>query len=62
MSLAMYVPIGGVTVCLNAAQNPNTDSDAFGKGWLVKVKLNGDLSEGLLDEAGYRALTEGANH
>ncbi|MCU1656037.1 MAG: Transcriptional attenuator, LytR family [Pseudonocardiales bacterium] len=25
--------IGGVTVCLNAAQNPNTDSDAFGKGY-----------------------------
>ena len=25
--------IGGVDVCLNAAQNPNTDSDAFGKGY-----------------------------
>ena len=25
--------IGGVTVCLNKAQNPNTDSDAFGKGY-----------------------------
>jgi LCP family protein required for cell wall assembly len=25
--------IGGVTVCLNAAQNPNTDSDAFGRGY-----------------------------
>jgi LCP family protein required for cell wall assembly len=25
--------IGGVTVCLNAAQNPNTDADAFGKGY-----------------------------
>ena len=25
--------IGGVTVCLNAAQNANTDSDAFGKGY-----------------------------
>jgi LCP family protein required for cell wall assembly len=25
--------IGGVQVCLNAAQNPNTDSDAYGKGY-----------------------------
>ncbi|MDP9118008.1 MAG: LCP family protein [Actinomycetota bacterium] len=25
--------IGGVTVCLNAAQNPRTDSDAFGSGY-----------------------------
>ena len=25
--------IGGVSVCLNAAQNPNTDSDAYGKGY-----------------------------
>jgi LCP family protein required for cell wall assembly len=25
--------IGGVTVCLNQAQNPNTDSDQFGKGY-----------------------------
>jgi LCP family protein required for cell wall assembly len=25
--------IGGVTVCLNAAQNPSTDSDAFGSGY-----------------------------
>jgi LCP family protein required for cell wall assembly len=25
--------IGGVTVCLNKAQNPNTDSDQFGKGY-----------------------------
>ncbi|MDT4939327.1 MAG: hypothetical protein QOG80_2998 [Pseudonocardiales bacterium] len=25
--------IGGVTVCLNAAQNANTDSDAFGRGY-----------------------------
>jgi LCP family protein required for cell wall assembly len=25
--------VGGVTVCLNAAQNPSTDSDAFGHGY-----------------------------
>lgn len=25
--------IGGIPVCLNAAQNPNTDSDAFGRGY-----------------------------
>jgi len=25
--------IGGVQVCLNAAQNPNTDSDAYGRGY-----------------------------
>jgi LCP family protein required for cell wall assembly len=25
--------IGGVTVCLNAAQNPNTDADQYGRGY-----------------------------
>jgi glycine cleavage system H protein len=36
--------------------------DPFGEGWLIKVRLNGDLGEGLLDEAGYKAVTEGQSH
>ncbi len=61
----LYSPVAGTIVEINEglSDNPETvNADSFGKGWLVKVKLNGDLSEGLLDEAGYKALTEGASH
>jgi glycine cleavage system H protein len=40
----------------------NVNQDPYGAGWLIKLRLNGDLSQGLLDEAGYRALTEGQSH
>lgn len=61
----LYSPVSGTIVEINEslADSPETvNSDPFGRGWLVKVKLNGDLSAGLLDEAGYKALTEGETH
>lgn len=61
----LYSPVSGTIVEINEslADSPETvNSDPFGKGWLIKVRLNGDLSEGLLDEAGYKSLTEGERH
>ena len=61
----LYSPVSGTIVEINEslADSPETvNSDPLGRGWLVKVKLNGDLSEGLLDEAGYKSLTEGQAH
>jgi LCP family protein required for cell wall assembly len=43
--------IGGVTVCLNAAQNANTDSDAYGKGY-----SGIDLPKGVSTIKGKQAL------
>ena len=61
----LYSPVAGSVVEVNQAlaDNPETvNKDPYGEGWMIKVRLNGDLGEGLLDEAGYRALTEGQSH
>jgi glycine cleavage system H protein len=61
----LYSPVSGSVVEVNEAlsDNPETvNRDPFGEGWLIKVRLNGDLGEGLLDEAGYKAVTEGQSH
>ena len=61
----LYSPVAGTVVEVNEALSdaPETvNRDPYGDGWLVKVRLNGDLGEGLLDEAGYKAVTEGQSH
>jgi glycine cleavage system H protein len=58
----LYSPVAGAVVEVNEALGdaPETvNREPFGGGWLIKVRLNGDLGEGLLDEAGYKAVTEG---
>jgi glycine cleavage system H protein len=61
----LYSPVSGSVVEVNdsLSDNPETvNRDPLGAGWLIKVRLNGDLGEGLLDEAGYKAVTEGQSH
>jgi glycine cleavage system H protein len=61
----LYSPVAGTVAEVNESLNASPEqvnSDPYGAGWLIKVRLNGDLGEGLLDEAGYRALTEGQAH
>ena len=58
----LYSPVAGVVVEVNEAlsDTPETvNREPYEGGWLIKVRLNGDLGEGMLDEAGYKALTEG---
>jgi glycine cleavage system H protein len=61
----LYSPVAGTVVEVNEALSdaPETvNREPFEGGWLIKVRLNGDLGEGLLDEAGYKAVTEGQTH
>jgi glycine cleavage system H protein len=61
----LYSPVAGAVVEVNETLSdaPETvNKEPFEGGWLIKVRLNGDLGEGLLDEAGYKALTEGQAH
>jgi glycine cleavage system H protein len=61
----LYSPVSGSVIEVNEAlsDKPETvNRDPYGDGWLMKVRLNGDLGEGLLDEAGYRALTQEQSH
>ena len=61
----LYSPVAGTVAEVNESLNAAPElvnRDPYGEGWLIKVNLNGDLGQGLLDEAGYRAMTEGQSH
>jgi glycine cleavage system H protein len=61
----LYSPVAGAVAEVNESLNVNPEQvnrDPYGSGWLIKVRLNGDVGEGLLDEEGYRSLTEGQAH
>ncbi len=58
----LYSPVAGSVVEVNEALNANPESvnrDPYGDGWLIRLQLNGDVGQGLLDEQGYQALVEG---
>ncbi|WP_177420736.1 glycine cleavage system protein GcvH [endosymbiont of Lamellibrachia barhami] len=56
----IYSPVSGEIIAVNEALDdaPETiNDDAFGEGWIFKVKLSdGADLDGLLDAAGYDAL------
>ncbi len=57
----LFSPVAGsvLEVNENVADSPElVNEDPYGRGWLIKVRLNGDLGPGLLDEQGYRAEIE----
>jgi glycine cleavage system H protein len=61
----LYSPVAGTVLAVNESLSDRPEQvngDPFGEGWLIRVQLNGDLSQGLLDEAGYTALTQGQSH
>jgi glycine cleavage system H protein len=61
----LYSPVAGTVTEVNESLNTapeQVNSDPYGAGWLVKVRLNCDLGERFVDEAGYRTLTEGQTH
>ena len=61
----LYSPVAGTVLEVNESLNANPEQvneDPYGGGWLIRVQLNGDVGAGLLDAAGYRALTEGQSH
>ncbi len=61
----LYSPVAGTVLEVNESLNANPEQvneDPYGSGWLIRVQLNGDLGQGLLDEAGYKAFSEGQAH
>ena len=56
----LYAPLNGTVVAVNDAvvDDPSlVNADPFGEGWLVKIRLDGDLPGDLLDRTAYEALT-----
>jgi glycine cleavage system H protein len=60
----LNMPAAGEVIEVNAAlaEHPEAvNEDPYGKGWMVKVKLTGNL-EGLLDANAYEALVSAESH
>jgi glycine cleavage system H protein len=58
----LYAPLSGEVVEVNDAvvDDPSlVNSDPFGEGWLVKLRVEGTAGADLLDREGYLALTGG---
>jgi glycine cleavage system H protein len=61
----LYSPVSGHITEVNQklAANPElVNSDPYGDGWILKLELTGDLPPDLLDEAGYKKVTEASAH
>jgi glycine cleavage system H protein len=57
----LYSPVDGVIVESNTDLANNLDrlsTDAFGAGWLIKVKLDNELPDDLMDYAAYKKQCE----
>ena len=60
-----YMPAGGEVVEVNGeleAHPEFVNEDPYAKGWMVKIKLAGDLSAELLDAAAYEAHVASEAH
>ena len=60
----LYVPAGGEVIEVNTAATEQTDlvnTDPYGNGWLIKIKLSGDQGD-LLDATAYAAFVDSIKH
>ena len=60
----LYMPAGGEVIEVNTAATEQTDlvnTDPYGNGWLIKIKLGGDQGE-LLDATAYAAFVDSIKH
>ena len=58
-------PVDGEVVEVNEGLSDNlgdVNADPYGKGWMIKVKLSGDLPGDLLDAAAYDTLAAADAH
>lgn len=61
----LYSPVAGRITAVNeklAGKPELINSDPYGDGWILKLELTGELPADLLDEAGYRKVTEASAH
>ncbi len=57
----IYAPVSGTIAARNEAlgdQPELINTDPYGEGWMVEIETSTPSPEGLLDAAGYAALTE----
>lgn len=55
----LYLPVGGSITEVNPKLNANPElvnTDPYGDGWMVKMKISGATDDSLMDAAAYEAL------
>lgn len=60
----LYAPVSGEVVEINEELEDAPElinEDAFGKGWIIKIRVTAE-PEGLLDAEGYKEVTEEESH
>ncbi len=60
----LNMPAAGEVLAVNETLGDHPESvneDPYGQGWMVKIKLSGDLT-GLLDATAYEALVSAESH
>ena len=58
----MFMPVAGEVVEVNEALEDNPElvnSDPYGEGWIVKIKINASDAAALMDSASYKSMVEG---
>jgi glycine cleavage system H protein len=61
----IFMPSAGEVLEVNGELESHPEyvnEDAFGKGWMIKIKLAGPLNAELLDAAGYEKLVSEESH
>ena len=61
----LFMPAAGEILDINGdleAHPESVNEDPFGKGWMVKIKLVGELPAELLDATAYEALVSAEAH
>lgn len=61
----LYSPVAGRITAVNeklAGKPELINSDPYGEGWILQLELTGGLPADLLDEAGYKKVTEASAH
>ena len=60
-----YVPAAGEVIAINGeleAHPEYVNEDPYGKGWMIKLRLQGDPDPSLLDAKAYEALVSQEGH
>jgi glycine cleavage system H protein len=60
-----YLPSSGEVLEVNSeleAHPEFVNEDPYGKGWMLKIRLVGELNPGLLDSKAYEALVASESH
>ena len=58
----MFMPVAGEVVEVNEALEDSPElvnSDPYGEGWIVKIKINESDAAALMDSASYKSMVEG---